>query len=151
VNQIHNAIRQIGGKVRSKIQAAVLPQPPSHIHPRILLSQRELHIGVSLVVSQEDVVARLFLLDEVVFKRQRFLLVRDDNPFHIRRFAHQRPRLGVSNPPLVEVLAHTMPQALRLADVDHRTLGVLVQINARCSRNRPNFGGQIHMETRGGS
>ena len=76
VNEVHQPVRQIAGKIRPEVGRAILAQPPGHIHARIPLGG-ELDVRISFVVAQQNVVARLPLLDQVVFERQRFLLVID--------------------------------------------------------------------------
>ena len=94
-----------------------LSQPPRHVDARKPLVG-QLDVGISLVVPQQDIEARLVLLDEVVLKRQRFLLVIDQDVIDIARFADQRAGLGVGQPVLIEVAANAGPQDLRFADVD---------------------------------
>jgi len=148
VNEIDNAIRQIRREVRPEIQTAVFSQSPRHVHPRIFLAQRELYIRIRFVVAQQNVVARLLLLDEVVFERQRFFFIGDDDPFHIDGLADQRPSLGIGGTTFVEVLADAVAQALGFTHVDDHTLGIAVEVDARGGGNRPDFGEQIHSPSR---
>ena len=53
--------------------------------------------GIGLVVAQQDVEARLPLLDEVVLERQRFLVVVDQDVVDVARFGDQRA--GLACPP----------------------------------------------------
>ena len=102
--------------------------------------QRQLDVGVGLVVAQQDVEARLALFDQVVFKCQRLALVVDDDVLDIDRLAHERAGLRILK--LVgfeKVAAHARAQVFRLADIDHHALGVLVQIAARLGGNGGGF------------
>ena len=83
VNQIHQPVCQAGREVRAEVQAAVLAQSPRGINPWEPLADRELDVGVTLVVAQQDVEARLLLLDQVILKRQRFLVVVNHDVFDI--------------------------------------------------------------------
>ena len=79
VDQIHDAVRQIGREVGPVVGAAVLAQAPGYVNPRVALSQGQLDIRIGLIISQQDVEARLFLLDKVVLKRKSlFIVVNDD-------------------------------------------------------------------------
>ena len=61
----------------------------------IAVGEGELDVGIGLVVAQQDVEARLALLDEVVFERQRLMLVVDQDVLDVDGFAHERAGLGV--------------------------------------------------------
>ena len=91
---------------------------------------REFDVRISFVVAQQDVKARLVLLDEVIFERERFLLVIDENVVDIARFRDQRAGLDVRQLVFVEIAANARPQDLRLADVDDFPAAILVQIHA---------------------
>jgi hypothetical protein len=77
------------------------------------------------------------LLDQVVLEEQRLLRRRHHDRLDIRDRTPEEP--GRHEEPLVaalaEVLAHARAEVLRLADVDHRGLGVLEQIDARLHRD----------------
>src|SRR5438105_10213897 len=79
VNQIHDAISEVRREVRPVISATVFAQPPRDIHAGKPLAQSQLHIGISLVIPQENVETRLALLDKVILKRQRFFIIGNDN------------------------------------------------------------------------
>ena len=87
VNQVDNAIGEIGREVRAGINAAILAQSARDVDARKALGERELDIRVSLVVAQQDVEARLPLLDEMVLERERFLVIGDDNVVDIHGLA----------------------------------------------------------------
>ena len=89
VNQIDDAVGQIGREVGTVVDAAVFAQAAGDVNPRPALAERELHVGVSLVVAQQDVEARLALLDEIVFERERLFVVGDDDVVDVGGFAHQ--------------------------------------------------------------
>ena len=106
--------------------------------------QGELDVGVGLVVAEEDVEAGLALLDEIVLKREGFVLVGDGDVFNVNGFAHERAGLGVRLRGREEVAANAGAQVLGLADVDDDAFGVLVEIAARTSGQRANFLVEIH-------
>src|SRR5580700_10124691 len=71
VDQVHDAICEARRKIRAVVAAAVFAQTPRHINSGETLAQGQLHVGISLVVTQQDVKSWLLLLDEVVLERQR--------------------------------------------------------------------------------
>ena len=96
VNEVHQPVRQIAREIGAVVGAAVLSEPPRDVNTRELLAC-QLDVGVGLVVAQQDVEARLVLLDQVVFKRQRFLVVIDFDEVDVTGFGDQRSRS--SHPP----------------------------------------------------
>ena len=86
VDEVHQAVRQVAGEVRAEVSRAVLAQPPRDVDARILLAG-QLDVGIGLVVAQQDVEARLVLLDQVVLERQRLLLVVDQDVVDVARLA----------------------------------------------------------------
>src|SRR5579863_10772813 len=64
MNEIENAVRQIGREVRAVVGAAVLAQAAGDVDARRALSQSQFYVRVSLIVAQKDVEARFALLDE---------------------------------------------------------------------------------------
>ncbi len=145
VNQICDAVGQVGREVRAVIFAAVFLQPPCDVHARKALAERELDVRICFVVAQKDVVARLLLLDEVVLERQRFLVVVDDDVVDVDRFAHERAGLGVGQGFVGEIITDARTQILGLADINHLAFGVLVEVHAGRGRKGPNFSEQVHV------
>src|SRR5262249_54442862 len=75
MNKVNDSVRQVPRKIRPVVGTSVLLQTPRYIYPWKALAQRQLDIGIGLVVAQQNVEARLALLDQVVFERQRFFVV----------------------------------------------------------------------------
>ena len=145
VDEVDQAMRQIAREIGAEIRSAVFAQAPGDEHFRVAIAHSQLDVGVGLVVAQQDVEARLALLDQVVLERQGFALVGHHNVFEVHGFAHQRAGLAIVD--LVgfeKVRAHTRAQVLRLADVDHLAFRVLVQVTAGRGRQRANFLSQVH-------
>ena len=86
----------------------------------------------------------LRLLDEVVFERQRFLVVGDDDVVDVDRLAHQRPGLRVGPAALMEVGGNPAAQVFGLPDVDDLALGVLVEVHAGLGGDGADFLEEIH-------
>ncbi len=144
VQQVRDAMCQIAGEVGTVVSAAVLAQAARDEDLRIAIGQRELDVGIRFVVAQQDVEARLALLDEVVFKRERFAFVVDQDVIDIYRLAHQRAGLRVGLRGRQQIRADTRAQVLRLADVDDLALGVLVQVHAGLRGQGADFLLQVH-------
>src|SRR4051812_38780440 len=74
MNEVHGAVGEISRKVRAVVHAAVLFEAACNKDFRKSTSERELYIGIGFVITQQDVEARLLLLNEVIFERQRLAL-----------------------------------------------------------------------------
>ena len=127
MNHIDQPVREVARKVRAEVSRAVLAQTARDKDLGMAVGERELDVRVSFVVAQQDVEARLPLLDEVVLERERFVFVGNRDVVDIDGLAHQRAGLGVRLRGCEEVTAHPGPQVLGLADVDDIALGVLVE------------------------
>ena len=149
MQQVRNAMRQIAGEVGTVIGAAVLAQTARDEDLRIAICQRELDVGVGFVVAQQDVEARLALLDEVVFERERFTFIVDQDVVDIYRLAHQRTSLRVSLRGREQIRADTRAQVLRLADVDDLALGVFIEVHAGLRGQGADFLVQVHFRCMG--
>ncbi len=144
MNQVDDTIRKIRREVRTVVRTSILAKAPGYIHARESFAERELYVGIRLVVAQQNIKARLFLLDEVIFECERFLIVGDDQVVDIHRFAHQRPGLRVLPAALMEIRTDPRAQVLRLADVDDLALGVLIEIHSGRGRQAADFLGKVH-------
>ena len=144
MNQLDHAIGEIAWKVRSVVRGAVFAQPPRDKHLGVAVGERQLYVGVSLVVAQQNVEARLALLDEVIFKRQRFVLVGHQNVVEIDGLAHQRAGFGVGLRSLQQIRAHPRAQVFGLAHINHFALGVFVEIHAGLGGQIADFLVEIH-------
>ena len=139
MNELSHAVSKIPGKVRTVVCRAVLPQPSRDKHLGVAVGQRELYIGVSLIVPQQDVKSRLALLDQVVLKRQGLVLIGYQDVFKVHRLAHQRPCFGVGLRRSQQVRPYPRAQVLGLAHINNLSLGVLVEVHARVSGQSADF------------
>ena len=144
MNQVDDAIGEIGGEVRSVVGAAVFAQAAGYVDAGEALGECQLHVGISLVVAQQDVEARLFLLDEVVLEGERFFVVGDDDVVDVSGLADERAGFCVFPAALVEVGGDARAQVLRLADIDDLAFGVFVEVDAGRGRQGADFLGKIH-------
>ena len=87
-------------------------------------------VGVGLVVPEVDVVARLEALDEVVLEDQRLGLGVGDDDLDVLDLGDEDAQPLVGGTRLLEVAPHAAAEVLRLADVEHRALGVFVLVDA---------------------
>ncbi len=143
VNKVHQPVRKVRGKVRAVIAGAVLEQPPRDVYARVFFV-RELDVGIGLVVAQQDVEARLPLLDEVVLERERFLVVVEQNVLDIARFRDQRAGLDIREPVVVEVAADAAAEIVGLADVDYGPVRVLIEVHAWQQGQLRSFVAEVH-------
>ncbi len=144
VDEVDEAMGEVAGEVRAEVGAAVLAEAAGDEDFGVAIGERELDVGVGLVVAQQDVEARLALLDEVVFEGEGFVLVGDGDVLDIDGLAHERAGLGVGLRGFEEVGADARAQVLGLADVDDLALGVLVEVAARRGGEGPDFLVKIH-------
>ncbi len=144
VDQVDDAIGEVGREVWTVVGAAILPQASSDVDAREALGEREFHVGIRLVVAQQDVEARLLLLDEMVLEGEGFLIIGDDDVVDIDRLTDERAGLRIFPSSLVEVGRDAGAQVLRLADIDDFAFGVLVEVHAGGSGDSTDFGGKIH-------
>src|SRR5580658_10336876 len=117
VDQVDQAISEASREVRSKINRAIFLQATSDINARVFFESGILNIRIGFVVAKKDVKFRLVLLDKIVFQRQRFFYVVDDDVVDVNNLAHQRAGLGVLYAFVKKVRAHAIAQGLGFSDV----------------------------------
>ena len=144
VDELDDAIGEITGEIGAVVGGAIFAQAAGDEDFGKAVAEREFDVGVSLVVAQQDVVARLALLDEIVFQSQRLVLVGDEDVIEVHGLAHERAGLGVGLAGGEQVAADARTKIPRLADVDHLTLGVLVEVNAGLGGKRADFLVEVH-------
>src|SRR5947209_17738376 len=96
MDEINDSVCQVRREEWSVVVATVFFQLASHIHSRKSLPGRQLHVRVSLIVAQQDVEARLLLLNQVVLEGQRLFFVVYNDVLDVYSLAQKRARLGVS-------------------------------------------------------
>ncbi len=145
MNEMHQPVRQIAGKIWAVVSGAVLDQAARHVHARIFFLG-ELDVRERLVVTQQNIEARLPLLDELVFERQRLFVVVDQDVFDVARVGDQGAGFSVGQPVVIEVAAHAGAQILGLADVDHFAVLIFVEIHAGQQGQLRGFFPEVHFE-----
>jgi len=119
-----------GRDVGAAVRVVVLRHPPHDVQARVLLRQRQLQVGVVLVVPQTDVVTGLVPLDEVVLEGQGLHLGVGQDQVEVGDLAHEVAQERVRGPGGLEVLADAVPQQAGLAHVEDPPLLVLEQVHA---------------------
>ena len=117
VNEMHDAVGEAVREKRPEIDRAILAQAARDVDARIFFKCREADVRIGLVIPQQHVEFRLILLDEVIFERQGFAFVVDDDVIDIGDFAHQRAGLCIRPSRFEKVGAHARAQRAGLADV----------------------------------
>ena len=134
VDQLRRAIRGGSREERAVVERTVLLHLAGDEHLGEGVLPGELHVGVALVVPQQDVVWGAVLPDEVVLQHQRFQLRLADHELQVPDPRHQPPSLGVQLLGL-EIALHPVAQDLGLAHVEQVAFLVPVQVD-------PGLGGQ---------
>ena len=130
VNKVDDAVGQVPGEVGTVVNAAVAAQAAGDEDLRPAITEGEFHVGVGLVVAQQDVEAGLALLDEIVFQSQRLVLVVDQDVVDVDRIAHQGAGFGVGLGGFQQVGADAGAQIPGFADVNHLAVGILIEVHA---------------------
>jgi hypothetical protein len=126
VDEIGDAVSQRSREVGSKVERTVFAKTSGDVDAGIALGDGELYIRIAFVVAKKDVVARLLLLNEVVFERESLALVVDDDVLDVDGLAEEGASLGVGHGGFNEIGAYPGAEALGLADINDLTLGVLI-------------------------
>jgi len=90
----------------------------------------DLDVRVALVVLEPDVVSRAVLLDEFTLEDQGLDLGVGDDKVKVVSMGHEFVRLAVTLRGGVKIRANPVSQVNRLADIDHATVLVAVDIDA---------------------
>ncbi len=117
-----------GTRVRPEITALGLFGSPMNTQSRVVTIGQK-HIGIGLIVTQQNVVGRPPLLDEGLLQQQRFGFVARDGRFNLGDARHQRSGLGrVSG--FAKIAGKTLLEVLGLADVKQCGFGVEHTVDA---------------------
>ena len=105
----------------------------------------EFDIGKGFVIAQEDVEARLVLLNEIVFKGESFLVVIDLDKIDVARFGDETTGLGFRQPIFIEITSDAATKILRFADVQNLPFAIFVEVNARLGGKLRYFLAEFHL------
>jgi len=82
------------------------------------------------VVLEQNVVARLVLLDEIAFQNQRFGFCFRGQKLDITDFIQKHPGSGMKSPRTLKIRTYTISQDLGLAYIKNFRPGILHDINS---------------------
>ena len=139
VDEFDDAVGEVAGKVGAVVGGAVFAQAAGDEDFGEAIGEGEFDVGVGLVVAEQDVEARLALLDEVVFKSEGFVLVGDEDVVDVDGLAHEGAGFGVGLGGFKKVGADAGAEVLGLADVDDLALGVLIEVDAGLGGEEADF------------
>src|SRR5258708_1168023 len=144
MNEVNDAIGEIGREVGAIVGAAVLAQAPRYIHAGEALGEGELHVGIRLVVAKQDIEARLVLLDKVVLEGERFFIIGDNDVVDVYGLTDERAGFSIFPAALVEIGGDARTQVVGFADVNDLAFGILVEVDAGRGGETADFLGEIH-------
>jgi hypothetical protein len=129
LQQLHRFLDRPGARERTEVLVLLVQRAAVIGHARGVAA-RDLQVGIGLIVAEQDVVARLEGLDQVVFQDQGLGLAVRDGGLQARdlRDHHRDAR---ARQILLEVARHAVLQVARLADVEDLVLGVEIAVHAR--------------------
>jgi hypothetical protein len=121
VNKIHDTVSQVGGKVWTVIKRAVLLQPACNINAGEPFLQRKFNERVRFIVTEQNVIAWLKLLDEVVLQRYGLpFVVHEDSLEVLGHVQHSLP-LIISGTRVLEIAPNPVAQRLCFANINGPT------------------------------
>ena len=133
VYQTNYPVGEVAWEVRTKVRGAILENAPRDIDARPrLVGQFDVRVG--LVVAEQDVIARLVLLDEVVLERQGLFFVIEEDVVDGSGGVDQAGGLAFREPLVAEIAADPVTEILRLSDIEDLAGGVLVEVDAGSCR-----------------
>jgi hypothetical protein len=104
--------------------------------------RRDLQVGVALVVAEQDVVARLERLDQVVLEQQRLGLGTHHGGLHAHDLRDHVADAGAAVA-LLEIVGNPLLQVARLAHVEHRARRVEIAVDTRQLRQGRDFAEEL--------
>ena len=130
--------------VRSEVARTVLHHAPCQEDFRKLIrADADPRIGLGIL--QKDVVLRLVLLDEIVFKQQGIRLGVHDGVLCIGNPGDHQGRLSRQSFRRHEILGNPLVQVLGLAYINNLPLGVIVSVDFGGMREQCYFFSQRHL------
>ncbi len=113
-----NATREIGREIRAEVGSAIFLNFAGEVDARIFFVERELDVGISLVVDKTDVEFWLVALDEIVFEGEGFARIVEDNGVEVGNLAGERASFGVHPARFEEVGTDAAAERCGFADVE---------------------------------
>ena len=144
MDELDDTVGQVAGEIGAVVGRSVFAQTAGYEDLGKTVGQGQLYVGVGLVVTQQDIEARLALLDQVVFKRQGLVFVGYEDIVQIDGLAHQRAGFGVGLRSLQKIGANPGAKVLGLAHVNDFAFGVLVEVYAGLGGECADFLVEVH-------
>ena len=126
IDKVQSIARERGRQERAVIVRAVADNATGD-HDLWKRLVGELEMRVRFIVLEKDVEARAMLFDKIRFKDQGLDLVVDHDEFEIGDQPHELPRFGIVIAARLKVGPNTVAKVLCLADVEH--LSGLIPVN----------------------
>ena len=130
-DRVDGAARGHAARVGAEVPRPVLRRLGNHGKRRVGRVRVQPDIGIALVVLEQDVVLGLIFFDHRVLEHQRLELGFGHNDVEIVNAADQLPRFGIQPFGRLKIVGNAVAEQLCLADIDHLTGLVLVQVYAR--------------------
>ena len=133
MNKVNQPVRQIPREVGAVVGRSVSENAACDVDAGITFV-RQPDVRIGFVISKQDVKAGLVLLDQVVFERKCLFIVVDLYEVDVMRFGNETSRLGFRQPIFIEITPDAAAKILGFADVENRSLCILVEVNTRLNR-----------------
>jgi hypothetical protein len=139
-----DAAREAGWKIGAEIECAVFLHFASEVDAGIFFVGRELDVWVGFVVEKTDVEFWLIILDEIVFEREGFPGVGEDDGIEIGDFAGERAGFRIRPAGFEEVGTDTAAEGGGFADVQDRARGVFEEVDTGALGEQRGFFAGFH-------
>src|SRR3954471_18999823 len=124
-----NAAGEAGGKEWTEVERAIFLDAASEINAGIFFGGGEPDVGIGFVVTQKDIELGVIFLDELIFERQSFAAIIEDDGFEIGDFTDERVGLGVNPARFQKIGTHAAAQGSGFADVQNGAGSVAEQVH----------------------
>ena len=145
--QVGEHLQKVAGMehraVGAEIPRTVLDNAPGQEHLRKIVG-RNAYPRIGLRVLQQDVVARLVLLDQIVFQQEGVGFGLHHGILRVGDLADEDARLPVKARRVDEILGHPFVEVLGLADIDYRPVGIVITVHARRMRKQRYLLSYVH-------
>jgi len=120
-----------GGDVRSKIERTVALQPAGDRGSGKRFPGVDAEEGIMLIVSKDDIILGLLLLDQIAFQDKGFKLALGDDILDIFYLRDHRKEARGEGGGVLEIGRYSFPKRQRLPDVKGPSAGIAKEIDSR--------------------
>src|SRR6266550_177802 len=149
LEKVERLVDGLGVRERTEVARSSIAERAGPEDPRKVLTERDLHIRIRLVVFEPDVVAGAVLLDEVVLEKKGLRDAAREHVLEPLRALHHAHETDVEA--RAEGVPPPVAQNVGLPDVQDPSFGVLEQVDARAGWERGDLrleglapGGLVH-------